>query len=214
MLTLVQEALNREFAANQTAFAANQDIGLQEAMARERGLERATQVGLQGVQSSQGIAQTLLASSQMLSQLGQQDSARQLEIAQAEERGTVRRTQAIETAIATLQGQGQQDLARQLELATATERALSRQTEATIAGYAPLLQAGEAQTGRLQEAYSAYQDLGALYRSVEQEQLANQYNDYLRQQALVESAVYTPFGQLVPSAIGSRVAQSGGGLFK
>jgi len=214
LLPVIEGELEREFMANQLRYGTARDVGLERARASERGVERGADVGLQHALAAQQLPQTFLASSQMLTQLGQQDPAKQLELAQAEERGTVRRSQAIETAINTLQAQGQQDLARQLELATANERALARYGESAAASYAPLAQLGQAESARLQQAYQASLDLGQLDRERSNEQYAAQYNDYLRQQALSEEALFTPFGQLIPSALGSRVSQSGGGLFK
>lgn len=214
MLPVIENELSREFQANQMRYQTMSQLGLEKALANERAVSRGMEVGLQQAQAQQQLPQTFLASAEMLSQLGQQDTARLLAQAQAEERGTVRRTQSIETAIATLQAQGQQDLARQLELATAEERALSRGTEATLATYNPLLAAGGAQTAREQEAYNRLLALGTQQRTIEQQQLDAQYNDYLRRQALSEQAIYAPFGQ-APSAYGSIVRQSGGGgLFK
>jgi len=214
LLPVIEGELEREFTANQLRYGTVRDIGLERARASERGIERSADVGLQQALATQQLPQILLASAQMLTQLGQQDAAHVLNIAQAEERGTVRRVQAIETAINTLQAQGQQDLARQLEMATADERALSRYAESQMASYDPLLQLGQTENARIQQSYQGALDLGALDRERANERYAAQYNDYLRQQALSEEALFTPFGQLIPSALGSRVGQSGGGLFK
>lgn len=214
MLPLVQEELGREFQGNLARYQALQDVGMQSALAQERGIERGTNVGLQQAQAMQNVPQTMLASSQMLNQLGQQDAARQLEAANAEERGTVRRTQSIETAINTLQTQGQYDLARQLELATAEERALSRTGEASSTSLQALLGLGGAETARAQQQYSSALQLDELYRNQIQQQYDSQYNDYLRRQALSEQSLFGPLGQIIPSAFGQRVSQSGGGMFK
>ena len=214
MLPIIQDELNREFQANQMRYQTMGDVGLQQALAAERGAERTMQVGLEQAQAVQNMPQTFLASAQMLSQLGQQDTARALQAAEAEERGTVRRMQAIDTAIATLQSQGQQDLARQLELATAEERAISRGSQAMMAGYDPLLQQAGQETARLQEYYNRIGSYGALQRQMEQAQLDAQYNDFLRRQAMSEQALYGAWGS-VPSAFGQIVRQTGGGgLFK
>lgn len=214
MLPVVQDELNREFAANQLAFGSNRDIGLQAALASERGVERGTNILAQQAQAAQQLPQTMLSAAQVLDNLGQTEIARTLQTAQAEERGTERRMSAINTAISTLQAQGQQDLARQLEMATAEERALSRYGETGLAANQQLLQLGAAETGRAQSVYGAGLELGDLYRQIEQQGYDAAYNERLRQQAIAEQALYQPFGAFFPSAMGQRASQTGGGLFK
>lgn len=213
MLPIVQDELNREFQGNLQRYGALQNIGLQGAGAAERGIERGSNVSLQQAMATQQLPQIMGSASSLLTQLGQDSAARQLELAQAEERGSVRRMEAFNTAIATLQSQGQQDLARQLELATANERALGRYGESAVPSMQTLLNLAQAETARREAQVGRTAEYGNLAQQIEQAGYDATQNDFLRRQALAEQAIFGPLGQILPSAFGSKVQQPGG-LFK
>ena len=88
---------------------------------------------------------------------------------------------------------------------------IERELGAEQAGINPLLAAGQAERqGRLQQ-LSALMETGGVERGVEQQANAAEYQDFLRQQGLSEQATFQPFGAFVPSSLGTKTTQSGGG---
>jgi hypothetical protein len=70
---------------------------------------------------------------------------------------------------------------------------------------------GGLEADRLAGTQAAAASMGDTQRGIEQERRDAYYDDFLRRSALGENVLMGPFGGLVPSTIGSRVSQSGGG---
>jgi hypothetical protein len=63
--------------------------------------------------------------------------------------------------------------------------------------------------GQQQSAIGTAMDVGGQFRDIGQQRNNASYQDFLRQQALGEQSAFVPFGQTVPSALGSRTMQTG-----
>jgi hypothetical protein len=121
------------------------------------------------------------------------------------------RSTAAGDAIAKAQGQMmtpllQSELDRQ-------ERAAVRTSDATQQQIQDLLSLSSGEQGRQTGAVNTLMQTGGVQRGVGQSAEDAAYNDFLRRQALSEQGTFLPFGQAMPSALGSHQISSGG-LFK
>lgn len=89
------------------------------------------------------------------------------------------------------------------------ERANVRRSEANTSAIDRLMAMSQMQTGRRAGASDAALQAGGTFRGYQQAGNESSYNDMLRRQALSESALYTPFGGMLPSAFGSRQVSTG-----
>lgn len=89
------------------------------------------------------------------------------------------------------------------------ERAGVRRAEGVESSIDRLLALSNMYSGRQAQGIDMLSGLGGTQRGIEQQGNESSYNDFLRQQALSESALYQPFGGMLPSAFGSRQTSSG-----
>lgn len=89
------------------------------------------------------------------------------------------------------------------------ERSSVRSAEANQNSINQLMSLSEMLYGRRQGTQQAAMAAGQTERGIRQAGLDAQNQDYLRRQALSEQGLFTPFGQMMPSAIGSRTMTTG-----
>ena len=110
----------------------------------------------------------------------------------------------------------QREAARNSQVYNATEselgrreRASGRAADATQAMIDRLMGLSGQQYGQTQGGIQTGMDIGGVLRGITQSGNEANYQDFLRQQALGEESLFSPFGQMIPSALGSRTTMSG-----
>jgi len=209
LLPTVESALGREQAGIERQMAANQFLtGVQQGAGAEEYNRLLSRLGYeqQGIQNQLGASQFYAGLQQTA---GQEQMARQAAQLSAQENVLGRQLQAGQFRAGLNMTAGDQDLNRLLQRLGYEQQGIQNQLGAQQYQAGLQQQIGAQNLQALQAAIPQQFALAQDQQNYLQSAYDRQTQDFLRQQALAEQALYQPFGMIAPTAIGQTATTQG-----